>query len=281
MHSRATRLALPFFAGLVCAALAVAFWRSWGPAPGDEAEARRFFAWTGSPEPEREGSGELRPRPGWTLAVDGWQIAVEGRSNVLPSFADAADAASRTAWPEENEGSLDQLIVTHSLAQGLDWRLVAALIEEESGFDPQAESPKGAVGLMQVRPVAAAQVGEVSFHAPEDNIRTGVKYLRYLDEQLSDVHPADRLAFVLAAYHMGLAHVRDAQALARELGLSPRHWHGHVGRVLPLLEEPAIYQRLPAGYAQGRLTAAYVSRVLQRYVERAEQEASLASSPQS
>lgn len=222
--------------------------------------------------------GNERTSGNWTLAIEGWYIAVEGRSEHVPSLASLGDDPARTSWPVENGVDLGRLIVTHSLAEGLDWRLVAAVIDAESSFDPDAESPKGAIGLMQVRPIAAAQVGEVWFHAPEDNIRTGVKYLRYLEGELADVHPADRLAFVLAAYHMGLAHVRDAQALARELGLSPRFWHGHVARVVPLLEEPTIYRRLPAGPAQGKLTVAYVDRVLQRYAQRAGQETTVSPS---
>jgi len=192
---------------------------------------------------------------------------VEGRAELPPTLTDGIEAEVAGVPQVREEIPYERWVVSHSLAQGLDWRLVAALIEAESNFDPTAVSEKGAVGLMQVRPEAAADVGEESFFAPEDNVRAGVKYLRLLAEQLADVHPGERLAFVLAAYHMGLAHVRDAQQLAASLGFSPRLWHGHVGRVVHLLEEPAVYEKLPAGYARGSSTAAYVERVLGRYQE--------------
>ncbi len=203
---------------------------------------------------------------GWTIAVDGWQIRVEGLAAFVGTRTSTPDrAVERSA--DDAARSYADLIVSHAVSQGLDWQLVAAVIEAESNFDPTAMSERGAVGLMQVRPAAAADVGEEEFHAPEDNIRTGTKYLRYLARQLADVHPGERLPFVLAAYHMGIAHVRDAQALAEFLGFSPRLWHGHVERVLHLLEEPAVYTKLAAGYAQGRRTLAYVRRVMERYQE--------------
>lgn len=205
-----------------------------------------------------------REQRAWTIALDGWRIAVERSSESVTWASQLWDSGVQPFW-EPGFSPYDHWIVSYAHAAGLDWELVAAIIAEESGFDPAAVSERGAVGLMQVRPIAAAQVGEGQFVDPESNIRTGVRYLTYLGEVFSDVVQAERLPFVLAAYHMGPSHVRDAQELARRFGLDPHRWQGHVARVLPLLEIEAFYRGLPSGYAQGGRTLEYVTRVLSRY----------------
>lgn len=200
----------------------------------------------------------------WSLGGDGWVIRVDGAEVAIPSFAEQTLSRPR-ASVAMSISPFDRIIVAHAKSEGFDWRLIAAIIYEESRFDPTAESERGAYGLMQVRPIAAAEVGEPSFVAPEDNIRTGVRYLRQLDTLFADVHAADRLSFVLAAYNMGPAHVRDAQLLARRFGYDATRWEGHVELMLPLLEQASVHRDLSAGFAKGTVTAAYVRRVLERY----------------
>jgi soluble lytic murein transglycosylase len=90
---------------------------------------------------------------------------------------------------------------------GLDPFLVAAVINVESGFDPDGVSPKGAVGLMQVMPATARQVGRElgirekvtieTLKVPESNVRLGTRYLRTLTRH----YGADDVG--LAAYNAG------------------------------------------------------------------------------
>jgi soluble lytic murein transglycosylase-like protein len=99
-------------------------------------------------------------------------------------------------------------------AQGIDYELLKALIATESGFDADAVSPKGAVGLMQVMPATAERYGVVGDRRatasrkladPRTNIRTGTRYLRYL----LDMFPG-RLELALAAYNAGEGAVQRA-----------------------------------------------------------------------
>lgn len=66
---------------------------------------------------------------------------------------------------------------------GVEPALVRAVIHAESAFKPGARSNKGALGLMQLMPDTARDMGVVNAMSPEDNIRGGVRYLGWLLEQ--------------------------------------------------------------------------------------------------
>lgn len=80
----------------------------------------------------------------------------------------------------------------------LDTHLVAAVAATESGFNPSALSPKGAVGLMQLMPETAKRFGVRNIHAAEENLRGGAAYLRWLLNRFSG-----DLSLALAAYNAG------------------------------------------------------------------------------
>lgn len=91
----------------------------------------------------------------------------------------------------------DALIEEHATAQGVRPELVRAVIQVESGFNARARSNKGAMGLMQLMPATASELGVVNPWDPSENIRGGVTYLAGLLRRFND----ERLA--LAAYNAG------------------------------------------------------------------------------
>jgi len=159
----------------------------------------------------------------------------------------------------------DHLIARHAEEAGFDWRLVAALIFEESRFDHDRMSEAGAYGLMQITPMAAQDMGVKNYMAPRGNIQAGVKYLRTLARQFPYGRADDRLALVLASYLIGSGHVEDAQRLARVLGYDPHCWAESMERVLPLLENPAYHRQTLYGFAPGSQAVRYVNAIRKRY----------------
>ena len=91
----------------------------------------------------------------------------------------------------------DDLIAEQARLNGVRTDLVRAVVQVESAFNPNAKSPKGAVGLMQLMPSTIQQFGVRNPLNPADNIRAGVAYLRQLLNRYQD----EELA--LAAYNAG------------------------------------------------------------------------------
>ena len=163
----------------------------------------------------------------------------------------------------------DDLIKKYSKNLGWDWRLSASLIYQESQFDPNAKSWAGAKGLMQLLPGTGKQYGAKNLLNPQENLKSGFKYLKYLDdywkEFISD--STERVKFVLASYNIGLGHIIDARNLAEKYGADPDVWFDNVEYYLKMKSNPKYYNDTDVqyGYARGKETIKYVKEILERY----------------
>ena len=150
-----------------------------------------------------------------------------------------------------------------------DWRLLAAVIYQESRFKADARSWCGAYGLMQLMPETAAKYGIDSTSSAEANIKAGVKYLKWIDKQLADsvTDKNERTKFVLAAYNIGLGHVLDARRVARAYGGNPNVWDDGVDFYLMHKSEPTYYNPdlVKSGYCRGDETYNFVRDIMERY----------------
>ena len=117
-------------------------------------------------------------------------------------------ALARTTPPHASISArhaiFDSIVRRAAQSQGVDASLIKAVIDVESGFHPQAKSPKGAIGLMQLMPATAARYGSYDLAVPEQNIEAGTRHLRDL---LALFGGDVRLA--LAAYNAGEQAVRN------------------------------------------------------------------------
>jgi soluble lytic murein transglycosylase-like protein len=106
-------------------------------------------------------------------------------------------SASSPAPAEAAGSTVDEIIDQTAKSHDVDPLLVHSVIRAESNYNPNAISPKGAEGLMQLIPATARRFGAADSFDVRENITAGVKYLKYLQDMFKD----DRLA--LAAYNAG------------------------------------------------------------------------------
>jgi hypothetical protein len=116
----------------------------------------------------------------------------------LPGVSGIRTTVPVTKRPTGERRRYDALVEEHAAMHGVRPELVRAVIQVESAFNPRATSPKGAMGLMQLMPGTAADLGIVDAYDPGENIRGGVTYLRSLLDQFGG---NEELA--LAAYNAG------------------------------------------------------------------------------
>lgn len=120
-------------------------------------------------------------------------FAVSGATSVRATKPFAATAKSAVYEASINE---------HSRRMGVSADLVRAVIQVESAFNPTAVSTKGAMGLMQLMPATAQELGVSNPFEPDENIRGGVAYLKRLLVRYNH-----KVELALAAYNAGMGNV--------------------------------------------------------------------------
>jgi len=151
-----------------------------------------------------------------------------------------SEGASRPARNIRDSNYYNDIIYSTSDKYNLEPSLIKAVITAESNWKPAAVSSKGAIGLMQLMPSTASDMLVNNPYDPEDNIKGGSKYLRYL----LDIFNGD-LRLALAAYNAGPETVR------RFGGVPPiSETQQYVKRVLSLYDGKTQYGSGRASYAE-------------------------------
>ena len=148
--------------------------------------AAQIYSW-------RDADGKLvlsdKPRTGDAAATT---FAVHGSLSVRATKTGTSDKSA----PYEAS------ITEHARRQQVAADLVRAVIQVESAFNPVAVSSKGAMGLMQLMPATAIEMGVGNPFDPDQNIRGGVAYLRRLLDRYNG-----NVELALAAYNAGMGNV--------------------------------------------------------------------------
>lgn len=137
----------------------------------------------------------------WRDASGTLVLSDQKRDPSATTYAVAASRTLRTTRPAADttgRAAYEPLIQAHALAHGLAPDLLRAVIQVESGFNPRARSPKGAMGLMQLMPATARRLGVLDPWDAEQNIRGGAAYLRSLLDRFNQ-----NAELALAAYNAG------------------------------------------------------------------------------
>ena len=116
------------------------------------------------------------------------------RVNANIYTSQAASSAEKVTTKEQ----IKNIIYRAAKKHGVDEKLVNALVKQESGFNPNAKSKVGAMGLMQLMPATAKGLGVTNPMDPEQNVEGGVKYLKSMLDRYNG-----NIILALAAYNAG------------------------------------------------------------------------------
>jgi hypothetical protein len=110
----------------------------------------------------------------------------------------------------------------------LDWRLILAMIKQESAFTSDAVSHAGAFGFMQIMPRTGAKLEETlnleDHRSPTNNLIAGIYYYALLVGRYDGAGDTNKYKFALAAYNAGSGHVEDAMTIAYYLERDYWNW---------------------------------------------------------
>ncbi|GHV35334.1 hypothetical protein FACS1894178_4670 [Bacteroidia bacterium] len=129
--------------------------------------------------------------------------------------------------------SFDATIKHYAAHLGWDWRLLAALIYQESQFKTNVSSYSGASGVMQLMPSVAEHYGVDETSGIEQHIAAGVKLLKNFKITLNDSLPEPhKTIFLIASYNAGAGYINMVRMETQEKGVNPNVWFGHVENIL-------------------------------------------------
>jgi membrane-bound lytic murein transglycosylase F len=144
---------------------------------------------------------------------------------------------------------------------GIPWTLLASVSYQESHWNPNAKSYTGVRGLMMLTRKTAKILGVKNRLNPKQSVIGGTRHLKQMIKFVpKEVEGENRLKFALAAYNIGMGHIKDAQKLAKKIGLNHNVW-SDLKKVLPLLSQKKYYRNLKYGYARGEEPVKYVESI--------------------
>ena len=150
-----------------------------------------------------------------------------------------------------DHGQYAELIHAIAAENGVDPALVKAIIRAESNFNRHAVSRKGAQGLMQLMPGTAGRYAVGNTFEPAENIRGGVRYLRFLQDRFPG-----QLHLAVAAYNAG------ENAVLKHNGIPPyAETRQYVARVLGFYGRPTVLPAAATHTAAGAHPTATTAKV--------------------
>jgi len=157
---------------------------------------------------------------------------LKGLLNELPTSArdNSSQGVSVPKAKAENAGSIGNVIYSMAQKYGVDRTLIQQVVNAESGFNSNATSPVGAMGLMQLMPGTAASYGVKNAYDATQNLDGGTHFLKDLLD-----HFQGNIPLTLAAYnagpgavekYQGIPPYKETQAYVQKImaGLNHKDW---------------------------------------------------------
>lgn len=162
----------------------------------------------------------------------------------------------------------DSLIKKYAAELGWDWRMLAAVVYQESKFSINSRSHRGAQGLMQVMPSTARYYGIENLLDPEKNLNAGTSHLKRLQKMFAKegLEQSELIKFTLAAYNAGEGRVMDCRNFAATRQIDNTRWD-EIVKVIPLMREDSVLEEesVKLGKFQGHETIAYIDNIMALY----------------
>ena len=162
----------------------------------------------------------------------------------------------------------DELFRKYAAELGWDWRMLAAVVYQESKFSINSRSHRGARGLMQVMPSTAEHYGIDDLLNPEKNLKAGTRHLKRLQRMFdnAEMDKMEQIKFTLAAYNAGEGRIADCRRFAAVKEVDSNCWNDIVG-IIPMMREDSILEEesVKLGKFQGFETIAYVDNIMNLY----------------
>ena len=162
----------------------------------------------------------------------------------------------------------DDLFRKYAAELGWDWRMLAAVVYQESKFSINSRSHRGARGLMQVMPSTAEHYGVDDLLNPEKNLKAGTRHLKRLQRMFDNygMDQTEQIKFTLAAYNAGEGRIADCRRFAAVKDIDSNCWNDIVS-IIPLMREDSILEEesVKLGKFQGFETIAYVDNIMNLY----------------
>lgn len=210
-----------------------------------------------------------KENPNDIMAINSWISYYEktdGYSNARERYFNSYD--SHDGSSSSHISPYDSLIKEYAKTLGWDWRMLAAVIYQESKFSINSRSVRGATGLMQVMPSTAEHYGIYDLTDPEENIKAGTMHLERLQEMFDDsgMDSKEKVLFTLASYNAGEGRIADCRSLAEKRGLNKNKWE-EVVQVIPEMRLDSILKEecVRLGKFQGHETINYIDSILDIY----------------
>ena len=162
----------------------------------------------------------------------------------------------------------DDVIRKYAAELGWDWRMLAAVVYQESKFSINSRSHRGAQGLMQVMPQTAKYYKVEDLLDPDQNLKAGTSHLKRLQRLYikQDLEPMELIKFTLAAYNAGEGRVADCRNFAAKQQVDSTKWD-EIVKIIPLMREDSILEdeSVKLGKFQGHETIAYIDNIMALY----------------